>query len=288
MSVVRSAVRSSVALAVSYLIENSRSRAALFWTLAFPQLFLFVFGFIFADGEPKKVAFMMPGLLTLTTITSAFFGYSMRLVAERERGALRRLRVTPTAAGAVVAGHMLHAMVNLSAALLFQLALAKLVFDFPITGSLGSLAIMLLAGELAFVPLGLFVGCIGRDTRSAPALTNLIVFPQMFLSGSAMPFFLLPPWVQQLGRLLPATYLNEGLQRVMIAGKPVAALAGPISVLLLFGGVGLVLNSLLFRWESTDRLPGRRLVGGLVLLAAVLAAVALWGPELSMAARPVQ
>ena len=281
-----SVVRSSLALAKSYLIENSRSRAALFWTLAFPQLFLFVFGFIFADGEPQKVAYMMPGLLTLTTITSAFFGYSMRLVAERERGALRRLRVTPTPAGAVVAGHMVHAMVNLSVALLFQLALAWLIFRFPIQGSFGNLLLMLLAGELAFVPLGLFVGCIARDTRSAPALTNLIVFPQMFLSGSAMPFFLLPAWVQQLGRLLPATYLNEGLQRVMLAGLPTVALAGPIAVLLLFGAIGLVLNSLLFRWESTDPLPLRRLAVGLALLALALGAVALWGPDLSMASPP--
>ena len=243
-----SVVRSSLALAKSYLIENSRSRTALFWTLAFPQLFLFVFAFVFAGGEPQRVAYLMPGLLTLTTITSAFFGYSMRLVAERERGALRRLRVTPTPAGAVVAAHMLHAMVNLSVSLLFQLSLAKLIFRFPLHGSLGNLLLMLLAGELAFVPLGLFVGCVGRDTRSAPALNNLIVFPMMFLSGSALPFFLLPGWVQHAARLLPATYLNEGLQRVMISGQATWELAGPIAVLLVFGAIGLVLNSLLFRW----------------------------------------
>lgn len=283
-----SVVRSSLALAQSYLVENSRSRTALFWTLAFPQLFLFVFAFVFAGGEPQKVAYMMPGLLTLTTITSAFFGYSMRLVAERERGALRRLRVTPTPAGAVVAGHMMHAMVNLSVSLLFQLSLAKVIFRFPIEGSFGNLMLMLLAGELAFVPLGLFIGCIGRDTRSAPALTNLIVFPQMFLSGSAMPFFLLPAWVQSVGRLLPATYLNEGLQRVMIGGVSTAELAGPIAVLVLFGAIGLVLNSLLFRWESSDPLPAGRLVLGLVLLGVALGAVALWGPGLSMASPPVR
>jgi ABC-2 type transport system permease protein len=181
---------------------------------------------------------------------------------------------------------MIHAMVNLSVSLLFQLALAKLIFRFPIQGSFGNLLLMLLAGELAFVPLGLFIGCIGRDTRSAPALTNLIVFPQMFLSGSAMPFFLLPAWVQKVGRLLPATYLNEGLQRVMLAGAPTAALAGPVAVLLLFGVIGLVLNSLLFRWESTDPLPFQRLAGGLALLALALGAVALLGPELSMASPP--
>lgn len=283
-----SAARSALALALSYLVENSRSRTALFWTLAFPQFFLFVFAYVFAGGEPQRVAYLMPGLLTLTTITSAFFGYSMRLVAERERGALRRLRVTPTPAGSVVAGHMLHAMVNLSVSLLFQLALARLVFHFPLHGSFGALLLMLLAGELAFVPLGLFVGCIGRDTRSAPALNNLIVFPMMFLSGSALPFFLLPVFVQHAARLLPATYLNEGLQRVMIAGQPVAGLAGPIAVLLLFGAIGLVLNSLLFRWESTDRLPLGRLAGSLALLALAFGAVALWGPELTMAIPPTR
>ena len=136
------------------------------------------------------------------------------------------------------------------------------------------------------MPLGLFVGCIGRDMRSAPALTNLIVFPQMFLSGSAMPFFLLPAWVQNVGRLLPATYLNEGLQRVMIAGQPLAALSGPIAVLLCFGALGLLLNSMLFRWESSDALPLGRLAFGLALLALAFGAVALWGPALSMAIAP--
>ncbi|MEO8276288.1 MAG: ABC transporter permease [Thermoanaerobaculia bacterium] len=279
-------LRNAMALALSYLIENSRSPTALFWMLAFPQLFLFVFAFVFAGGRPNDVAYLMPGLLTLTTITSSFFGFSIRLVAERERGALRRLRVTPASAGAVVAGHMLHAIASLSISLLFQLAIGKLFFHFPVQGSIGTLLVMLLAGGIAFVPLGLFIGCIGRDTRSAPALNNLIVFPQMFLSGSAMPFFMLPGWVQQVGRLLPATYLNEGLQRVIIGGQPLSGLLGPIAVLVLFGGIGLVLNSLLFRWESSDPLPLGRLGAGLAILTVALGAVALWGPVLSMAAKP--
>ena len=69
----------------------------------------------------------------------------------------------------------------------------------------------------------------------------------MFLSGSALPFFLLPGWVQHAARLLPATYLNEGLQRVMISGQATWELAGPIAVLLVFGAIGLVLNSLLLK-----------------------------------------
>ncbi|MGE0640034.1 MAG: ABC transporter permease [Thermoanaerobaculia bacterium] len=281
-----SAIRAAVALAWSYLLETVRSRTALFFTLAFPQLFLFVFAYVFAGGRAREVAFLMPGLLTLTTITSSFFGYSMRLVAERERGAFRRLRVTPTAAGTVVAAHFLHGLLSLGVALGFQFALGWIVFRFPVAGSALSVVAMLAAGALAFVALGLFVGCVGRDTRSAPALTNLLVFPMMFLSGSAMPFFALPAWLQTVGRFLPATYLNEGLQRALVQGRPFAELLGPIAALLAFAAVGLFLNARLFRWESGDPLPTARLVVGLLALAAVTAAIAFAGPELTMAVRP--
>ena len=281
-----SAMTGSLALAKSYVIEMLRSRTALFFTLLFPQLFLFVFAFVFAGGEPEKVAYLMPGLLTITALTSSFFGYSMHLVSERERGGLRRLRVTPTTAMMVVAGQFFYALVGLSLSLGFQFAVAKILFRFPIAGSAVSVAFMLGVGSVAFILLGLFVGCVSRDTRSAPALTNLIVFPMMFLSGSAVPFFILPAWVQRIGRLLPATYLNEGLQRAMIQGQPFRALLGPAAALAGYAAVGFALNSLLFRWESTDRVVPKRLLLGLAALAAVVIAIALFGPELTMARKP--
>lgn len=282
----RGGVRAAVALAHSYILETLRSRTALFFTLAFPQLFLFVFAYVFAGGRPNDVGYLMPGLLTLTTITSSFFGYSMRLVAERERGAFRRLRVTPTSAGTVVAAHFLHGLLTLSVALGFQFAVGWLVFRFPVAGSPLSIAAVIVAGAVAFVTLGLFVGCVGRDTRSAPALTNLLVFPMMFLSGSAMPYFALPGWLQRVGRFLPATYMNEGLHRAMIRGRPLAELAGPIAALAGYVVVGLFLNALLFRWESTDRIPPRKLALGLGALTLVILMIAFVGPELTMAVRP--
>jgi ABC-2 type transport system permease protein len=287
--VVRAAIRAARALALSYLIETTRSRTALFFTFAFPQLFLLVFGYVFAGGEAQRVAYLMPGVLTITTISLSFFGYSMHLVSERERGALRRLRVTPASAAAVVLGQYFHALFALGFALLFQLLLGKLLFRFPFSGSPVALAAMLAAGALAFVALGLVVGCVSRDTRTAPALTNLIFFPMMFLSGSAMPFFALPEWVQQVARFLPATYVNEGLQRALIQSRGVGGeygVAAPVAALLAYGVAGLILNALLFRWESTDRLVPKRLALALLILGAVVVGVALFGPELTMARKP--
>lgn len=217
-----SALRGVGGLARALLIETLRSRTAVFWSLAFPLLFLLIFGFVFSGGTPRGTSYLMPGLLTITVVTTTFFGVSNRMVTDRETGVLRRYRVTPVTVVAVVLAYGPMAAATLSASLLLQAVAGRLIFHVTVSGSLATLVVVLLAGELAFIPLGLFVGSVARDTRTAPAITNLIVFPMMFLSGVALPFFLLPGWIQRLARLLPATYLVEALQGVIVRGDGLA------------------------------------------------------------------
>src|SRR5207247_4757817 len=99
-------------------------------------------------------------------------------------------------------------------------------------------------------------GSIARVTRAAPAITNFLFFPMMFLSGAAIPFPFLPAWMQRLARLVPTTYLVESLQGVMVRGQGLGRLRGPLLVLALMAAIGIGLNGLLFRWVSTE--PVRR------------------------------
>ncbi len=80
--------------------------------------------------------------------------------------------------------------------------------------------------------MGLLVGSTARDIRTAPAIANLLFFPMMFLSGSAMPFAVLPEGVQRFARLLPTTYLNEIYSGVIVRGEGLLTLAGSLAVLL--------------------------------------------------------
>ena len=67
--------------------------------------------------------------------------------------------------------------------------------------------------------MGLLVGSTARDISTAPAIANLLFFPMMFLSGSAMPFAMLPEGVQRFARVLPTTYLNEIYAGVIVARR---------------------------------------------------------------------
>lgn len=277
-----SPLHGTLALFSGFFTESTRSKASLFWTLAFPLLFLFVFGAVFGGGRPEGVSYLMPGLLTISVMTGSLFGVAFRMIVARENGVLRRLRVTPVTALAIVVAYGLVALALLVATVALQLGTAKAIWRIPIAGPMTSLAVVALAGFFAFIPLGLFVGSAARDMRTAPPIANLIFFPMMFLSGSAVPYAILPPWLQTAGRLLPATYLVEALQGIIVRNDPLVRLSAPIGILVLTGLVGVFMNALLFRWESEEKIDPKKLALALGTLAVFLLLVALLAPPVGM------
>jgi imidazolonepropionase-like amidohydrolase/ABC-type polysaccharide/polyol phosphate export permease len=276
------------ALSISYLIEELRSKTAIFWTLAFPVFFLIGFAIIFGGSEPARVTYILPGLLTISIISATFFGMTMIMVSKRETGVFRRYWVTPVNKLVVVLAHGIIALVNLSASIVVQMAVGKLVFKITVAGTIFDLVVVCFVSAIAFIPLGLIVGSVARDLKTAPAITNLLFFPMMFLSGAAFPFFLLPGWIQNMAKLLPATYVVEVLQGVIVRGDDLFILAKPLFILVLTSAVGFAMNGLLFRWESTQPIGAKRIaiaVGGLTMVY-LLAMVIV--PSFKMAQRPTR
>src|SRR5438093_9710318 len=142
-------VRSTLALYVAHLLTFMRSRTAVYWTLAFPLFFLLIFGFAFGRGRPEVFNALMPGLFTITVISGSLFGVSLRMVTERETGVLRRHRVTPVPAVAVILSHGATALVVLACSVTLQAVVARLVFRIGVAGSATTLVIVLLLGGLA-------------------------------------------------------------------------------------------------------------------------------------------
>ncbi|MDQ7065588.1 MAG: amidohydrolase family protein [candidate division KSB1 bacterium] len=274
------------ALSWAYLLEAMRSKTALFWNLVFPMFFLFGFAIIFGGSDPRRVSYIVPGLLTITMISASFFGVSMTMVMQRETGVYRRLRITPVSAATVVLAHAATAMANLLLSIILQLVAAKVFFNIIIAGSWLDLSLAVLLSGFAFIPLGLMIGSVARDTKTAPAITNVLFFPMMFLSGAAVPFFMLPGWLQTIARFLPATYVVEILQGVMVRGESLSTLGLPVAILLLSGVLAFLVNALLFRWESTEPIRKDRLAVAVGTLTAVYAIAFLLIPQLKIAAPP--
>ena len=279
-------IRSVLALTGAQLTEIRRSKTALFWMMAFPLGFLFLFGFVMARGDARVMAILMPGLLTTTLMSGGLFGVALPLVQEREIGLLRRFRVTPVTAAAVAVAHGITAILTGFLSLVILLVLATIVFKLQIAGSMLALTGVFLCGACVLIPMGLLVGSTARDMRTAPAIANLLFFPMMFLSGSAMPFAVLPDGVKRFARLLPTTYLVDTYSSVIVRGDGLGAIAGSLAVLLGIGAVGIVLTSMLFRWEGTEPISRKSLGTIAVAFAAVLGVSAFAAPAFRMGELP--
>jgi len=275
-------VRSLLALIGGQLTELRRSKTALFWMMSFPLGFLFLFGFVMARGDARVMAVLMPGLLTTTLLSGGLFGVALPMVQQREEGLLRRLRVTPVPAAAVAIAHGVTAAMTGFLSLVILMTLARLVFNMQMAGSWPALTGVYLCGAVALIPMGLLVGSTARDMRTAPAIANLLFFPLMFLSGSAMPFAFLPEGVQQFARLLPTTYLVDAYSSVIVRGDSLVPIAGSLAVLIGIGMVGVVLTSMLFRWEGTEPISRKALAAIAVGFVAALGVSALAAPAFRM------
>jgi ABC-2 type transport system permease protein len=153
------------------------------------------------------MAVLMPGLLTTTLMSGALFGVGLTLVQQRKPDCSAACASTPLTAAAVTIAHGITAVMTGFLSLVTLMVLGHALFGLQMAGSWPALAGVFLCGACALIPMGLLIGSTARDIKTAPAIANLLFFPMMFLSGSAMPFAFLPEGVKRFARLLPTAML---------------------------------------------------------------------------------
>ena len=196
------------------------------------------------------VDLLVPGLLAMAIAQSAAFGVAFSLVAWRQKGMLRRLRLTPLPlvefATARIVFHLMIALVQA----VILLTIGRLLFGVHLVGNVLTLIPLILLGGVAFIALGMCIGGRVNSEDATAALSNLIVLPMTFLGGVFFPLSSAPEPVRVIAHFLPLTYLAEGLQDVAVRGHSFTSTLPNLGVLAL---VALLLSMLalrLFRWQT--------------------------------------
>jgi ABC-2 type transport system permease protein len=195
------------------------------------------------------IDFLVPGILAMSIMQSSIGGIANSFVVLRERGILRRIRVTPFPLTSFIAARITSQFVVALCQAAILLGLAALFFHVEVVGSLLGVAVFVLLGCLAFLTIGFLVAGVSGKQESASALAQLISFPMLFFSGIFFPLDQAPTWLQELAKGLPLTYLADGLRQVMVYGASFMGLWGDVLALAVIVVVGFVLATRYFRWE---------------------------------------
>ncbi len=189
--------------------------------------------------------FLLPGFVGLTVMVSAMYFMTSICAEHRSRGYFKLLATTTLKKSEWLSSKFIFNSIMLIGSLLVTFAVAMAAFDLKAVLTPVSL-ILVVAGAFMFTSLGMLLGVVVKDPESAAAVSNVIGFPMMFLSGSFWDLSASPLYLQVISKAMPLTYLNNGLRDTMVFGNETSALVNLLIVTVL----GLVFFILASRWMS--------------------------------------
>jgi ABC-2 type transport system permease protein len=196
------------------------------------------------------VDLLVPGLLAMAIAQSAAFGVAFSLVAWRQKGMLRRLRLTPLPLVEFATARVIfHLSISLVQAVIL-LTVGRFLFGVHLIGNVLALVPLILIGGISFIALGMCIGGRVNTEDATAALSNLIVLPMTFLGGVFFPLNAAPEPIRVIAHFLPLTYLAEGLQDVAVRGHSFTSTLPNLGVLAIFAALLAGLALRLFRWQT--------------------------------------
>ncbi|MFJ8473245.1 ABC transporter permease [Kitasatospora sp. NPDC094011] len=202
------------------------------------------------DKSLKPIQFLTPGLLGWAVATGAVFGAALTLVNWRRSKVLRRLRLAPISAGTVVSSRILVSLLTAFLQTGVFLVVATSFFGLKLTGNWWLVLPLVACATLAFMSIGLLAGSVAKTEEAANGISQIIVLPMSFLSGSFFPMDGAPGWLQTVSKVMPLHYLVDTAQTVLTRGGGITDALPTMGGLLLFAAVLTGIAWKLFKWED--------------------------------------
>lgn len=200
--------------------------------------------------EVGYVAWVIPGILSMSLMFSCLYGVGYVIVRYRDSGVLKRYQATPVTAlqflSAQAASRLLISVATLAAVF----AGSHLFLDFPVKGSWLLLLLATVMGALSMIALSLVCAARIDSLEFMNGLLNFISWPMMLLSGLWFSLDEAPQLVQQVSLLMPLTHLVNAARAIMLDGAGLEAVASELLILSLMSLCLMAIAARWFRWQK--------------------------------------
>ncbi|WP_422063950.1 ABC transporter permease [Shimia sp.] len=220
-------------------------------------LFLLIFSIAIGPSRGDVMGvpfltFLIPGIMTMTVIQNAFANTSSSIVISKVQGNIVDTLMPPLAPLELVLGYLAGAVARgLCVAVAISLAL-WIVLGQGVAHPIWALTFVLLGGAMMGA-VGIVAGIFANKFDQMAAITNFIVTPLAFLSGTFYSVSALPEVLQTFTRVNPIFYLIDGARYGMIGvsdGSPILGLAVVTGVTLALCGLAWQMLKTGYRLKS--------------------------------------
>ena len=185
-------------------------------SLVTPLLYLVAFGWGLGDGvtmeyggkEYSYIAFMVPGIVAMTTLTSAFNTISNKLMIQRRfYESFDEMMLCPVSKTSIILGKSLLGIIKSLVCAGIMLGIGTvLADDLSITPAL---VLTVILSCTAFSILGVAAGMLMPDIAHMNAFNSFAILPMTFLCGTVFPVGKMPDFVGWIVEILPLTPASE-------------------------------------------------------------------------------
>lgn len=200
--------------------EVGRFIAVAMQTIVAPVVTTILFYIIFAlafGGLNKEIqgteflAFLAPGLIMMAMVQNAFANSSSSLIIGKIQGTVSDLLLAPLSAQELYWGHLIGAALRgLMVGLICYIAM---VFFTPLEiVSAGKVIGFAILGTMMLGSLGILAGVWAERFDHVATITNFVVTPLSFLSGTFYSMETLPEFWQKLAHFNPFFYMIDGFR----------------------------------------------------------------------------
>ncbi|GAA3245915.1 ABC transporter permease [Dactylosporangium siamense] len=246
------------------LLQFFRGTETVVFSLLFPVFALVIFSSMF-DGEIAPGVtysdYLVPGIIATGLMVTGFQTLAISIAIERDRGGLKRIAATPMPRSAYFIGKVIMVLVTSVVETVVLVAVSVVLYGTHLPGTADAwltFGWVSLLGVTACALCGIALSSLPRNSRSAPAVVAPFAFVLQFISGAALVFTDLPPWLQWIASAFPLKWMCQGLRSVFLPDSYAAQEAahswqlGWVAVALIAWVIlGTVLCLATFRWTKT-------------------------------------
>ena len=181
---------------------------------------------------------LVPGLAGMAVMTTTFTALAFNMTFLREQGILKRMRGTPVPPGAFFGGVVGNAVVNALVQIALVIGVGHLVFGGDLPRNWLTLAVFTVVGRGDVRLSRHRVRQLIPNFDAAPAYTNAVFLPAIFISGVFYSTDKMPRALEVIADVLPLKHVIDGLHAAIVTGQGLVDNAGSLAILTLWESGG--------------------------------------------------
>jgi ABC-2 type transport system permease protein len=224
-----------------------RNPSAAFFNFFLPLILLLLIASVFAH-KANELDVLIPGIAGMSVMANTFNAFSFNLTFLREEGILKRVRGTPIPTGSYLAGVIGSSVLNAFVTVALVVVIGHVIYGVEWPREPFTLVVFTGLGVLSFAALGIAFSQVIPNVDSAPAYSNAVFLPVIFISGVFYDTGNLPAVLNAIAEALPLKHVIDGLS-AGIVGSSSADLGVAAIVVAAWAIAGIGLSARYFRWQ---------------------------------------